>query len=192
MTRAHEFGPPADTIVGRHPQNVAPFRQPEAESPQRREGVGNARKYQGDQWQLRFDRSKSGVERIKRQHHAGLANIQVVLDFRRGREGMNQRRQRAELVGGVKSDDALRRSRHRDQQPITCLQAHCRKRIGAGSDVIDKLAVGAGGVEKIPRDCFGHARGGCAQGLIQRELRIGKAMWHLAVKAQPGAVIDHV
>ena len=121
MTRAHHFCPPANARVGWYLRDMPPLGEPESESFQWRQRIGNAREQDGDKRKNRLDCREHRVERIEGQRNARFADVQVVLDFRRGGERMNQRRQRAQFVGGVKRDDALRGSRHRDQQPVTCV-----------------------------------------------------------------------
>ncbi len=68
---------------------------------------------------LRMELRERAVEGVECERHARAADVEVVLDLRRRRQRMDQRRQHAQLVRGVERDHAGRRGRHRDQQPVS-------------------------------------------------------------------------
>ena len=186
MRLLHGFDHQHDARIGRHARDLAALGEAEAEALQRRQVVGNAREQDLLQRALRLRRREGAVERVQRERDARAARVEVVRDLGRRRQRMDQRRHRAELVGGVERDHALGRGRHRDQQALAATQAERGEQRGAAVDVLDQAPVARGRAEKVPGDRLRQAARGGRHRLVERALRIVQRRRNTAVEPQPG------
>jgi len=132
---------------------------------------------------------KTLLKQIQRESDAALADVQVIGDFGGRGEGMNHAGHNAELVGGVKANDALRRGRHGNRHPVALFQAERRQRVGAKVDVAGKLAVGGRVIKEIVGDAVRKFFHGLHQGFVHRHSGVVNRFRNVFVKLQPGLLL---
>ena len=142
MMLIHKRLPPDNAAIGRHLRYLAALGESEAHGLQRREIVGDARQDDFFDWHGRLDVRKAAVEGVERQHDARAGGVQILLKLWRSGERMHHGRYRAKLARGIERDDALRRSRHADEDAVAFGEPQRREPIGACDDLPHEVRVG--------------------------------------------------
>ena len=88
------------------------------------------------------DRCNLGVEQVEHQHRLAVGEREIKLDLALRGQRMDHVRDRPHQVERVEHDDALRRIRHADRDPVVGFDAERTQRLRAGVDLADKLPEG--------------------------------------------------
>ncbi|OQC74113.1 MAG: hypothetical protein BWX45_00102 [Deltaproteobacteria bacterium ADurb.Bin002] len=191
ITAFHQIRPPFHHGVRRDFWNLPSFGQVEADAFEKAQIIRNARQNQRLKRRRGLHLLELGVKGVQREREAAFGDVEVEFNFLGRGKRMNHAGHRPQLVGRVKSDDALRRGGHGDGDAVALLQAQRGQRVGAPVDFGNEPPVSGRVPHEIVGDCVGFLPRGLQKRFIHGDAGIIDGMRNVAVKLQPWFLLVH-